>query len=135
MSTLDQIDHAVEVLGKEDLVILHCCSTYPAQYAELNLKEIPALRERYGVPIGYSGHETGIASTVAAAVLGACVVERHITLDRSMWGSDHAASLEPNGIMRVIRDIRLVEEALGDGVRSVRSTEVPIMEKLRRVGR
>jgi len=135
MSTLDHIDHAVEVLGKEDLVILHCCSTYPAQYAELNLKEIPALRERYGVPIGYSGHETGIASSVAAAVLGACVVERHITLDRSLWGSDHAASLEPNGIMRVIRDIRLVEEALGDGVRSVRSTEVPIMEKLRRVGR
>jgi N-acetylneuraminate synthase len=135
MSTLDQIDHAVEVLGKEDLVILHCCSTYPAHYAELNLKAIPTLRERYGVPIGYSGHETGIASSVAAAVLGACVVERHITLDRSMWGSDHAASLEPNGIMRMIRDIRLVEEALGDGVRSVSAAEVPIMKKLRRVGR
>jgi N-acetylneuraminate synthase len=135
MSTLDQIDHAVEVLGTENLVLLHCCGTYPAQYAELNLKVIPALRERYGVPIGYSGHETGIASSVAAAVLGASVVERHITLDRSMWGSDHAASLEPNGIMRVIRDIRLVEEALGDGVKSVSPTEIPIMEKLRRVGR
>jgi len=134
MSTLDQIDHAVDVLGTENLVVLHCCSTYPAQYAELNLKAIPALRERYGVPIGYSGHETGIASSVAAAVLGACVVERHITLDRSLWGSDHAASLEPNGIMRVIRDIRLVEMALGDGVKSVVPSEIPIMKKLRRVG-
>jgi len=134
MSTLDQIDHAVDVLGTENLVVLHCCSTYPAQYAELNLKAIPALRERYGVPIGYSGHETGIASSVAAAVLGACVVERHITLDRSAWGSDQAASLEPNGIMRVIRDIRLVEMALGDGVKSVVPSEIPIMKKLRRVG-
>jgi N-acetylneuraminate synthase len=134
MSTLDQIDHAVEVLGKENLVILHCCSTYPAQYAELNLRVIPAFRERYGVPIGYSGHETGIASSVTAAALGACVVERHITLDRSLWGSDHAASLEPNGIMRVVRDIRLVEAALGDGVKSVLPSEIPIMKKLRRVG-
>jgi N-acetylneuraminate synthase len=134
MSTLDQIDHAVEVLGKEDLVLLHCCSTYPAQYSELNLRAIPALRERYGVPIGYSGHETGIASSVAAAALGACVVERHVTLDRAMWGSDHAASLEPNGIMRVVRDIRLVESALGDGVKSVLPSEIPIMKKLRRVG-
>ena len=134
MSTLDQIDHAVEVLGKDDLVLLHCCSTYPAQYSELNLRAIPALRERYGVPIGYSGHETGIASSVAAAALGACVVERHVTLDRAMWGSDHAASLEPNGIMRVVRDIQLVEAALGDGVKSVLPSEVPIMKKLRRVG-
>jgi N-acetylneuraminate synthase len=124
----------VEVLGKDDLVLLHTCSTYPAQYPELNLRVIPALRERYGVPIGYSGHETGIASSVAAAVLGACIVERHVTLDRSLWGSDHAASLEPNGIIRVIRDIRLVEQALGDGVKTVLPSEVPIMQKLRRVG-
>ena len=134
MSTLDQIDHAVEVLGKEDLVLLHCCSAYPSQYSDLNLKAIPVLRERYGVPIGYSGHETGIASSVAAAVLGACIVERHVTLDRSMWGSDQAASLEPNGIMRVVRDIRLVETALGDGVKSVLPSEIPVMQKLRRVG-
>ena len=134
MSTLDQIDHAVEVLGKEDLILLHCCSAYPSQYTDLNLKAIPALRQRYGVPIGYSGHETGIASSVAAAVLGACIVERHITLDRSMWGSDQAASLEPNGIMRVVRDIRLVETALGDGVKSVLPSEIPVMQKLRRVG-
>jgi len=134
MSTLDQIDHAVGLLGKRDLVLLHSCSTYPAQYPELNLKVIPVLRERYGVPIGYSGHETGIASSVAAAVLGACIVERHVTLDRSLWGSDHAASLEPNGIMRVIRDIRLVEAALGDGVKTVFPSEIPVMQKLRRVG-
>jgi N-acetylneuraminate synthase len=134
MSTLEQIDHAVDVLGKEDLVLLHCCSAYPSKYADLNLRAIPILRERYGVPIGYSGHETGIASSVAAVVLGACIVERHVTLDRSMWGSDQAASLEPNGIMRVVRDIRLVEEALGDGEKSVLPSEVPVMEKLRRVG-
>jgi N-acetylneuraminate synthase len=134
MSTLDQIDHAVEVLGTEDLILLHCCSAYPSQYADLNLKAIPVLRERYGVPIGYSGHETGIASSVAAVVLGACIVERHVTLDRSMWGSDQAASLEPNGIMRVVRDIRLVETALGDGEKAILPSEIPVMQKLRRVG-
>lgn len=134
MSTLDQIDHAVEVLGKEDLILLHCCSTYPSQYSELNLRVIPRLRERYGVPIGYSGHETGIASSVAAVAIGACMVERHVTLDRSMWGSDQAASLEPNGITRVVRDIRLVEAALGDGVKTLVPSEIPVMQKLRRVG-
>ncbi len=133
MSTLDQIDHAVEVLGRENLILMHACSTYPAYYGELNLRAIPVMRERYGVPIGYSGHETGIASTVAAAVLGACCVERHITLDRSMWGSDHAASLEPNGISRVVRDIRLVEESMGDGIKRVYEREQPIIKKLRRV--
>ena len=86
------------------------------------------------MPIGYSGHETGIASSVAAATLGACIVERHVTLDRSMWGSDQAASLEPNGIMRIVRDIRLVEMAMGDGVKTVLPSEVPVMQKLRRVG-
>jgi N-acetylneuraminate synthase len=134
MSTLAQIDHAVDVLGKDDLILLHCCSAYPSQYSELNLRAIPVLRERYGVPIGYSGHETGIPSSVAAVALGACLVERHVTLDRSLWGSDQAASLEPNGIMRVVRDIRLVETALGDGVKSVLPSEIPVMQKLRRVG-
>jgi N-acetylneuraminate synthase len=133
MSTLDQIDRAVDVLGTDDLILLHACSTYPAYYSELNLRAIPIMRERYGVPIGYSGHETGISSTVAAAVLGACCVERHITLDRSMWGSDHAASLEPNGISRVVRDIRLVEQSMGDGVKRVYEREQPIIKKLRRV--
>jgi N-acetylneuraminate synthase len=134
MSTLEQIDHAVEVLGNEDLVLLHACSAYPSAYEDLNLRAIPALRERYGVPVGYSGHETGIASSVAAVALGACVVERHITLDRAMWGSDQAASLEPNGITRVVRDIRIVEQALGDGTKAVRPSEIPVMQKLRRVG-
>jgi N-acetylneuraminate synthase len=133
MSTLEQIDHAVEVLGKQDLVLLHASSTYPAYYEELNLRAIPVMRERYGVPVGYSGHETGVPSTVAATVLGACCVERHITLDRSMWGSDHAASLEPNGISRVVRDIRLVEQSMGDGVKRVYEREQPIIKKLRRV--
>jgi N-acetylneuraminate synthase len=134
MSTIAQIDRAVEVLGKEDLVLLHACSTYPAHYEELNLRVIPALRERYGVPVGYSGHETGLPSSVAAVSLGACVVERHITLDRAGWGSDQAASLEPNGISRLVSYIRLVERSMGDGVKKVYERELPIIKKLRRVG-
>lgn len=134
MSTLEQVDHAVGVLGRENLVLLHSCSAYPAYYPELNLRVIPVLRQRHDIPIGYSGHETGIPSTVAAVVLGANMVERHISLDRSMWGSDHAASLEPNGINRLVRDIRLVESALGDGVKKVTSREDAVMKKLRRVG-
>jgi len=134
MSTLDEIDRAVEVLGKKDLIIMHSTSTYPAQYDELNLKVIPMLRQRYGVPVGYSGHETGLASSVAAAAIGASIVERHLTMDRAMWGSDHAASLEPSGMTRLIRDIRLIETAMGDGVKRVYEREKPIIQKLRRVG-
>jgi N-acetylneuraminate synthase len=134
MSTIEEIDHAVDVLGRDNLVLLHACSTYPALYEELNLRVIPVLKERYQVPVGYSGHETGIPSTVAAVVMGACCVERHITLDRAMWGSDQAASLEPNGISRVVRDIRLIEQSLGDGVKRVYEREYPIIKKLRRVG-
>jgi N-acetylneuraminate synthase len=134
MSTLAEVDHAVEILGKKDLILVHTCSTYPSTYPELNLRVIPELRKRYGVPIGYSGHESGIPTSVAAAVLGACVVERHITLDRAMWGSDQAASLGPSGISRLAHDIRLVESSMGDGVKRVLETEVPIMKKLRRVG-
>jgi N-acetylneuraminate synthase len=133
MSTIEQIEHAVAVLGRKDLVVLHSCSTYPAHYDELNLRVIPILREKFGVPVGYSGHETGIPSSVATIALGACMIERHVTLDRSMWGSDQAASLEPNGVTRLVRDIRLVETALGDGVKRMLDREVPIMEKLRRV--
>ncbi len=134
MSTLDDIYHAVEVLGRNDLVLLHSCSTYPANYDELNLRVIPILAQQFGVPVGYSGHETGIPSSVAAVAIGACMIERHITLDRSMWGSDQAASLGPSGIHQLVRDIRLVEMAMGDGVKRVLDSEVPIMEKLRRVG-
>jgi N-acetylneuraminate synthase len=134
MSTLKEIDHAVEVLGKKDLILLHACSTYPAYYEELNIRAIDTLRDRYSVPVGYSGHETGLPSSVAAAARGSCIVERHITLDRSMWGSDHAASLEPNGVTRLVRDIRLVERSMGDGVKRVLEREQPIIKKLRRVG-
>jgi N-acetylneuraminate synthase len=134
MSTLEQIDHAVEIIGKDNLIILHTTSTYPALYAELNLSVIPALRKRYGVPVGYSGHETGIASSVAAVALGACVVERHITLDRAMWGSDQAASLGPSGVIKMINEIRLVENSMGDGVKRVIEREKPIIKNLRRKG-
>ncbi|HEY8944066.1 MAG TPA: N-acetylneuraminate synthase family protein [Polyangiaceae bacterium] len=134
MSTLQQVDHAVEVLGTKDLVILHTTSAYPAKIVDLNLKMIPLLRERYGVPVGYSGHEVGLASSYAAVAMGACMLERHITLDRAMWGTDQAASVEPQGLMKLIRDIRVIEESLGDGVKKVTADEVPIMKKLRRVG-
>jgi N-acetylneuraminate synthase len=134
MSTMEQIDHAVEVLGRNDLLLLHATSTYPAAYDELNLKVIPVLAKRFGLPVGYSGHETGIASSVAAVALGAVMIERHLTLDRAMWGSDQAASLEPNGMTRLMRDIRLVETAFGDGQKRLLERERPIMEKLRRVG-
>ncbi|MCX6035431.1 MAG: N-acetylneuraminate synthase family protein [Chloroflexi bacterium] len=133
MSSLEQVDHAVDLLGKKDLIVLHTTSTYPAFYEELNLRVILALKQRYGVPVGYSGHETGLSTTIASVALGACVVERHITLDRSMWGSDQAASVEPQGFMRLVRDIRLVETAMGDGIKRVIEREVPIMKKLRRV--
>ena len=129
-----QVDHAVEILGKKDLILLHTVSTYPANYDELNLKVIPVLAKRFGVPVGYSGHETGIASSIAAVALGAIVVERHLTLDRAMWGSDQSASLEPNGMIRLVRDIRLVETSFGDSEKRLMEREKPIMQKLRRVG-
>jgi N-acetylneuraminate synthase len=134
MSTISQVDHAIEVMGNDQLVILHTTSAYPAKVADLNLRMIPALRERYGVPVGYSGHEVGLATSYAAVALGACMIERHITLDRAMWGSDQAASVEPQGLMKLIRDARVIESALGDGVKKVSDDEVPIMKKLRRVG-
>jgi len=134
MSTIEEIDHAVDVLGTKDLVLLHACSVYPAHYPELNLNAITTLRDRYKVPVGYSGHETGLPSTVAAVALGACCIERHITLDRAMWGSDQAASLEPNGITKIVNYVRIVEQSLGDGVKRVVEREHSIIKKLRRVG-
>jgi N-acetylneuraminate synthase len=134
MSTVEQIDHAVELLGRDDLILLHATSTYPSKLEELNLRVIPRMMERYAVPIGYSGHEVGLYTTLAAVVLGACVVERHITLDRAMWGSDQAASVEPQGFSRLVKDIRAVEAALGDGLKRVYESEIPVMRKLRRVG-
>ena len=98
------------------------------------MRAIPMLQQRYGIPVGYSGHEVGLAPSVAAASLGACIIERHITLDRAMWGSDQAASVEPQGFARLVKDIRAVEQSMGDGVKRVIESEVPIMKKLRRVG-
>lgn len=135
MSTLEQIDHAVEVLGTRDLILMHCTSTYPSKPDELNLQAIQTLGDRYRVPVGYSGHEVGLATSVAAVALGACMIERHITLDRAMWGSDQAASVEPQGFARLVRDVRSIEAAMGDGVKRVYPSELPIIEKLRRVGR
>jgi N-acetylneuraminate synthase len=134
MSTLEEIDHAVGILGRDNLILMHSCSAYPSPYEALNLRVIPTLAARYHVPVGYSGHETGLPSTVAAVALGACCIERHVTLDRAMWGSDQAASLEPNGITRLVRDIRLVETSFGDGVKRVAEVEKPLLAKLRRVG-
>ncbi len=131
MSTVEQIDKAVSVLNKENLLIAHSTSAYPCDPKELNLRMIPVLAERYQVPIGYSGHETGLQTTVAAVTLGACFVERHVTLDRAMWGSDQSASVEPPGLKRLVRDIRIVEEALGDGVKKVYESELKPMSRLR----
>jgi N-acetylneuraminate synthase len=134
MSTIEQIDRAIQILGKENLIVLQCTSTYPSKLEELNLKAIHSLGKRYGVPIGYSGHEVGLIPTVVAAALGACMVERHITLDRSMWGSDQASSVEIPGLTRLVKDIRAMEKSMGDGEKTVYESEKPIMDKLRRIG-
>jgi len=134
MSTLEEIDAAVLAVGTRDLLLAHATSTYPCQPRELNLRAIGTLQGRYeGVPVGYSGHETGLASTCAAVTLGAAFVERHITLDRSMWGSDQAASVEIVGLVRLVRDLRDIEEALGDGVKRVYESERGALKRLRRV--
>jgi sialic acid synthase SpsE len=134
MSTPAQIRHAVEVLGSNNVILCHATSTYPAANDELNLRMINTLQAEFpNVPIGYSGHERGLQTTVAAAALGACFLERHITLDRTMWGSDQAASLEPAGLSRLVRDVRVISEALGDGVKQVYEGEYAAMRKLRRV--
>jgi N-acetylneuraminate synthase len=133
MSELNQIKAAVDLIGTDDLVLAHCTSTYPCPPEELNLKMIQTLREMYPCPIGYSGHEVGLPTTVAAVTLGACVIERHITLDRAMWGSDQAASIEPGGLRRMVKYIRVVEQALGDGVKTVYASEQSSIQKLRRI--
>ena len=133
MSTMEEIRRAVDIMGEDNLVLLHCTSTYPSKPEELNLRVIETLRRELDCPIGYSGHEVGLQTSLAAVALGACVVERHITLDRAMWGSDQAASIEPHGFARLVRDIRVIERAMGDGVKKVYESELPIREKLRRV--
>ena len=133
MSSMQEIEHAISVLGSENLIVLHSTSTYPAKLEELNLRMITTLKTKFPFPIGYSGHEVGLSTSLAAFILGSCMLERHITLDRAMWGSDHAASVEPQGFQRLVNDLRSCERALGDGVKQVYDSEIPIREKLRRV--
>jgi N-acetylneuraminate synthase len=134
MSTMDQIKRGVEVVGSDDLVIMHCTSTYPCEPEELNLRMIETLRREFpNNPIGYSGHETGLVPSAVAIALGAISIERHITLDRAMWGSDQAASVEPLGFEKLVKYIRVTEASLGDGVKKIYESELGSMKKLRRV--
>jgi N-acetylneuraminate synthase len=134
MSTMDQIREAVSLLDTQNLVLMHCTSTYPCEPGELNLMMVQTLRREFpSTPIGYSGHEVGLVPSAIAVALGACMVERHLTLDRAMWGSDQAASVEPGGFERLVKYIRVTEESLGDGVKKVYESEKPSMRKLRRV--
>lgn len=133
MSTIDQIKAAVELLDMDNLIICHTTSAYPCPPEELNLRMVQTLKETYPCPIGYSGHEVGLIPSVVAVALGACLVERHITLDRAMWGSDQAASVEPGGFERLVKYIRVTELSLGDGVKRVYDSELPSLKKLRRV--
>ncbi len=132
MSTLEEIEAAINLLSTDNLLIAHSTSTYPCPPEELNLRMIQTLQHRYDCPVGYSGHEVGLQATFAAVTLGADFIERHITLDRAMWGSDQAASVEPWGLMRLVRDIRVIENALGDGQKRVYPSELKARQKLRR---
>ena len=133
MSTLNQIKAAVSSIGEDNLVITHATSAYPCDPNELNLRMIQKLRELFNCPIGYSGHEVGLVTSAVAVGLGACMVERHITLDRALWGSDQAASVEPGGFEKLVKYIRVTEAAIGDGVKKVYDSELPSLRKLRRV--
>ncbi len=133
MSTMEEIRHAVSILGEDNLVIFHCTSTYPSNTEEMNLRVIETFKREFDCPIGYSGHERGVTPSVLAVALGANAVERHITVDRTNWGSDQAASLEMAGLYHMVRDIRQVPALLGNGVKIVYPREIPIIEKLRRV--
>lgn len=132
MSTMEQIKKSVDVIGTDNLLLTHTTSTYPCEPDELNLRAIQTLKEEFDVPIGYSGHEVGLIPSVIATALGACLIERHITLDRAMWGTDQAASVEPGGVERLVKYLRVTEQALGDGVKRVYDSEKPSLMKLRR---
>ncbi|TCD48464.1 N-acetylneuraminate synthase family protein [Chlorobium sp. N1] len=133
MSTMEEIETAIAALGRENLLIAHTNSTYPCPVEELNLRMIESLKALYPeVPIGYSGHETGLATTWAAVALGATFIERHVTLDRAMWGSDQAASVEMGGLERLVSNTREIEKAMGDGIKRVYEGEAAARRKLRR---
>lgn len=132
MSTLDEIQVAMDILGEDNLILCHTTSSYPCPPEELNLRMIGTLKGMYRCPIGYSGHEVGLVPSAVAVALGACLVERHITLDRAMWGSDHAASVEPQGMEQLVKYIRVTEAGLGDGVKKVYDSEQSSIKKMRR---
>jgi len=131
MSTLEEIRGAVECLGAERLILLHCTSTYPCPLGELNLRCLETLRDEFGCLVGYSGHEAGLPPSVGAVAMGAVMIERHITLDRTMWGSDQAASLSPAGLERLVRYVRIMEKSMGSGVKQVWPSEEEARGKLR----
>ncbi len=133
MSNLEETDQAVAWMREEnaEFALLHCNSTYPAPLEDLNLRCIQTLQERYDCEVGYSGHEFRLGTTVASVYLGATILERHITLDRTMWGSDHLASVEPQGLIKLVKGVRELETALGDGVKRVTEGELPVRKKLR----
>ena len=133
MSTLAEVDHAVELVQSytDNFALLHANSTYPAQEADLNLNVISTLRNRYNCVTGYSGHEFGLVTTTIAVALGATIIERHVTLSRTLWGTDQMASVEPQGMLKLISQIRAVEVALGDGIKRVYDSELPVRKKLR----
>ena len=133
MSTMEEIRAGVTALGLDNLLLCHSTSAYPCDVSELNLNMINTLSSEFDIPIGYSGHEVTLATTLATVALGACLIERHITLNRAMWGTDQAASVEPQGVTRLVRDIRAIELALGDGIKKVYDSEIGVMKKLRRV--
>lgn len=132
MSTMEEIRRAASWIAPDRLLLAHSTSSYPCKPEELNLSMIQTLKKEFACPVGYSGHEVGLQTTLAAVVLGACFVERHITLDRAMWGSDHAASVETGGMFRLVRDIRMVEASVGDGVKRVYPSEVASRDRLRK---
>ena len=132
MSTMEEIRHAVNLLGEDNLILYQCTSTYPSEHNEINLRVIEEFRKEFSCPIGYSGHEKGLLPSILAVQLGANSVERHITIDRTLWGSDQAASLEPEGLRRMVRDIREVKTILGNGQKIVYQSEIPVKNKLRK---
>lgn len=133
MSTIEEVDHAVEIMKNysDNFALLHTVSTYPAHENELNLKVIPELQKRYNCVVGYSGHEFGLIPSVIAVAMGAKIIERHVTLNRTLWGTDQMASVEPQGMLKLIAQIRATEEALGDGIKRVHDSELPTRKKLR----
>ncbi len=135
MSTMEEIRGAVEILGLENLLICHTTSSYPCPPDELNLKMIHTLQAEFDCPIGYSGHEVGLVPSALAVALGASLVERHVTLDRAMWGSDQAASIEPHGVRTLVKYIRVTEKSMGDGEKQVYESEQSSLKKLRRYSR